>query len=493
MVGLSRAWTTGPFRHHKLLNAMRKLNVNLEIMIIPRHIQTLLQRSKTAIEIFQLHSLLLKTSIDYHEYFFSQLILSASSISLHDARKIFDYSPISPPPLFAWNTMIKAYSNNSSTPIESIKLFVKLLRTVGGLKPDKFTYPFVVKACGHCSMLGVGGSVHSMILKAGFGLDLHVNNTLLRVYGACGVIEFSRRVFDEMTERDVVSWSSMIAVYVDCKRPLGALLVFQEMKIVNEKPNLVTLVSLLAACTNLLNIRQGKSIHSYILISGIKLHVALGTALLNMYAKCGLIEEAFRIFSSMSEKNLQSWTVIISGLRDHGNGEEAISLFTRMEETGLRPDDKSFSAILCACSHNGLVEKGRELFEKMVNVYNIKPTTEHYGCMVDLYGRAGEIEEAYQIIMAMPIEPNSVILRSYLSSCKQHRYILYGNEHLRQLLLKIEPDLGANYVLSASVSSLSGYWNDIDKHRGAMKERGLQKVPGCSFLVVVQGAVAKRL
>lgn len=197
------------------IDALQKLDVNLEIMIISRHIQTLFQRSKTVIEILHLHSLLLKTSLDHHEYFFSQLILYAASISLHDARKIFDYSPISPPPLFAWNMMIKEYSNNSSTPTESIKLFLKLLRTVGGLKPDKFTYPFVIKACGRCSMLGVGGSVHSMVLKSGFGLDPHVNNTLLRVYGVCGVIDFARRVFDEMAERDVVSWSSIIAGYVD--------------------------------------------------------------------------------------------------------------------------------------------------------------------------------------------------------------------------------------------------------------------------------------
>ncbi|XP_022847390.1 pentatricopeptide repeat-containing protein At4g21065-like [Olea europaea var. sylvestris] len=456
-------------------------------MIISRHIQTLFQRSKTVIEILHLHCLLLKTSLDHHEYFFSQLILYATSISLHDARKIFDYSPISPPPLFAWNTMIKEYSNNSSTPIECIKLFVKLLRTVGGLKPDKFTYPFVIKACGRCSMLGVGGSVHSMVLKSGFGLDPHVNNTLLRVYGVCGVIDFAQRVFDEMADRDVVSWSSIIAGYVDCERPLGALMVFREMNMVNEKPNLVTLVSLIAACTNLLNIRHGKSIHSYLLVNGIELHVSLGTALLNLYAKCGLIEEAFCIFSSMSEKNLQSWTAMISGLTDHGNGEEAISLFTRMEETGLRPDGKSFSTILCACSHNVLVEKGQELFEKMVNDYNIKPTMEHYGCIVDLYGRAGKIEEAYQIIMGMPMEPNSVILRSYLSSCKQHGCILYGNEHLKQLLLKIEPDLGANYVLAASVSSPSGYCDDVDKLRISMEEKGLVKVPGYSWVQLPSG------
>ncbi|KAI3450871.1 hypothetical protein Pfo_007536 [Paulownia fortunei] len=417
--------------------------------MISRQIQTLFQLSKTSTEnLHLLQCLLLKTSLDHHEYFFSQLMLSAVSASLH----------------------------------QSVKLFAELLRTSDELKPDNFTYPFVFKACGRCSMLGLGGSVHSMVLKAGYGSDSHVNNTLLTMYGGCGVVEFSRRVFDEMRERDVVSWSSMIAAYVDCNLDLDALRVFKDMNIVNVKPNLVTFVSLLSACTNLLNTRLGKSIHSHILINGIELHVSLGTALLNMYAKSGHLEEAFHIFNSISEKNLLSWTVMISCLADYGHGEEAISLFTRMEEVGLRPDSVSFSAILSGCSHRGLLHKGQELFEKMVNVYNIKPTMEHYGCLVDLFGRAGKIEEAYQIIVSMPIEPNSVILRSYLSACKHHGRPLYMDKHLMQLLLKIEPDIGANYVLAATVSSATGYWNDMGEMRDDMKIKGLKKVPGYSWV-----------
>ncbi|KAL2239196.1 UNVERIFIED_CONTAM: Pentatricopeptide repeat-containing protein, chloroplastic/mitochondrial [Sesamum indicum] len=185
--------------------------------MIWRQIQILFQLSLSKISAEALHSLLLKSSLDHHEYFFSHLILSAASTSLHHARKLFDNSPIVPPPLFAWNTLIKAYSKTSSAQIHSVKLFLELLRTSDVLKPDKFTYPFVIKACGHCLMLRVGESVHSMVFKAGFASDLHVNNTLLTMYGGCGAVEFSRRLFDEMCERDVVSWSSMIAAYVDCK------------------------------------------------------------------------------------------------------------------------------------------------------------------------------------------------------------------------------------------------------------------------------------
>lgn len=184
--------------------------------MISRRIQTLFQLSKTSTQTLQiLHCLLLKTSLDRHEYFFSQLMLSATSASLRYARKLFESSPIAPPPLFAWNMLIKAYSKSPSAPVETVILFAKLHRTGGALKPDQFTYPFVIKACGRCSMLGAGGSVHSLALKAGFGSESHVRNTLLTMYGGCGAADFARNVFDEMSERDVVSWSSMIAAFVD--------------------------------------------------------------------------------------------------------------------------------------------------------------------------------------------------------------------------------------------------------------------------------------
>ncbi|KAA8528148.1 hypothetical protein F0562_035601 [Nyssa sinensis] len=448
--------------------------------MISRQFQILFQWSKRTAHLLQLHSLILKTALDRDQFFVSQFILSACSVSIGFARSIFDSSPITLS-LFAWNTIIKEYSR-SSIPIESVKLFYQLQRV--GLKPDKFTYPFVLKACGRCSMAQVGGTVHSLILKTGFDWDRYIRNTLLRMYAACNAIGLARQVFDEMSERDVVSWSSMIAGYVSCDCPSDALMVFQDMKLVNEEPNNITLVSLLSACTRLPNIRLGESIHSYILVNHIALDVALGTALLEMYAKCGHIEKAFHIFNSMNEKNLQSWTVMISGLADHGHGEEAISLFTQMEQTGQKPDSVSFSGILCACSHLGAINEGQMYFDQMVRIYNIKPTMEHYGCMVDMFGRAGMIEEAYQVISNMPMEPNPVILRSFMSACKNHGCILCLDENLKKLLLEIEPDLGANYVLAATVSSLSGCWNDADDLRVSMKDKGLKKVPGCSWVEV---------
>ncbi|XP_058201099.1 pentatricopeptide repeat-containing protein At5g66520-like isoform X1 [Rhododendron vialii] len=203
-----------------------------------------------------------------------------------------------------------------------------------------------------------------------------------------------------------------------------------------------------------------------------------------MYSKCGRIEVALQVFSSLEEKNLQSWTIMISGVADHGRGEDAISLFTQMEENGLKPDSLSFSGILSACSHLGLVEEGKRYFDQMVNTYGIKSTMEHYGCMIDMLGRAGMIEEAYRVIKSMPMEPNSVILRSFIGASKNHEDVICLDENLRKLLLQIEPDLGANYILAARVSSVSENWNDVASLRDAMKGRRLKKAPGCSWVEV---------
>ncbi|CAH9103480.1 unnamed protein product [Cuscuta epithymum] len=439
----------------------------------------LFKRPKEISHLLQLHSLNIKTCLDHDELLVSQFVLSACSISLHFARSVFENTPITPS-LFTWNSLMREYSKSSSE-IESVKLFIRLLRT--GIRPDKFVFPAVLKSCGCRSMVGAGGSVHSMSMKTGFAFDVNVNNTLLKMYAACGVIAFARKVFDEMLDRDMVSWSSMISSYVACNLPSDAIGVFKGMKLANEKESSITLVSLLAACTSLLNARLGESIHSQILTNGIELHVGLGTALLQMYAKCAHMEKAFHIFNIMNIKNLQSWTIMISALANNGHGEEAISLFSRLEKSGLRPDSLSFSAILSACGHLGLVDKGRDLFRRMTSVYDIKPSMEHYGCMVDLLGRAGKIEEAYKVIMHMPMEPNSVILRSFISACKHYEcFVPHINENLKELLLRIEPDIAANYVLAANMSSNQGNWDDADGLQTCIKEKGMEKVPGCSWV-----------
>ncbi|ESR59107.1 hypothetical protein CICLE_v10018076mg, partial [Citrus x clementina] len=238
---------------------------------------------------------------------------------------LFNNLPVTPP-LFAYNTLIRAYAKTSCS-IESIKLFDEMLKT--GLRPDNFTYPLVVKACGRCLLIGVGGSLHSLIFKVGLDSDKYIGNTLLRMYAACKEIDFGKAL----------------------DSPSDALKVFHRMNLANENPNCVTLVSLVSACTSLINVRAGESIQSYAVVNGLELDVAIGTALVEMYSKCGHVEKAFKVFNLMREKNLHSWTIMISGLADNSRGNDAISLFAKMIQTGLKPDSISFYAILSACRH----------------------------------------------------------------------------------------------------------------------------------------------
>ncbi|PKI43147.1 pentatricopeptide repeat-containing protein At5g66520-like [Punica granatum] len=452
--------------------------------MISRQIEALLERPTTTSDLLQLHALLLKTGLCRHSFSVSRLIHRATSISLPLARSLFDglpADPSPPPPPFAWNCLIRAHAN-SSTPAESVRIFARMLRA--GLKADSFSYPFVLKACGQGSLIGEGRGVHSLILRTGFESDKFVGNTLLGMYAACGAVDLARQVFDEMAVRDVVSWTSLIASYMACDSPVDAFKVFRLMKLAGEKPNSATLVNLLSACSQSVNIKAGKSVHAHVIVSCMELDAALGTALLEMYSKCGDIERALQVFSSLGDKNLQSWTAMISGLAESGFGKEAILFFAEMEQSGLKPDGVSFLVILSACSHSGLVEEGRQYFDQMERVYGIKPSVEHYGCMVDLLGRAGLIEEAYEMIKKMPMEPNSIILRSFIGASTIHGLAVPSDDTLRKLMLELEPELGANYVLAANWSSSSCNWDDAAKLKSTMKERGVRKTVGSSWVEV---------
>ncbi|OWM73419.1 hypothetical protein CDL15_Pgr026518 [Punica granatum] len=478
--------------------------------MISRQIEALLERPTTTSDLLQLHALLLKTGLCRHSFSVSRLIHRATSISLPLARSLFDglpADPSPPPPPFAWNCLIRAHAN-SSTPAESVRIFARMLRA--GLKADSFSYPFVLKACGQGSLIGEGRGVHSLILRTGFESDKFVGNTLLGMYAACGAVDLARQVFDEMAVRDVVSWTSLIASYmawyvslrflyihlmacdlsntlfsgVHSDSPVDAFKVFRLMKLAGEKPNSATLVNLLSACSQSVNIKAGKSVHAHVIVSCMELDAALGTALLEMYSKCGDIERALQVFSSLGDKNLQSWTAMISGLAESGFGKEAILFFAEMEQSGLKPDGVSFLVILSACSHSGLVEEGRQYFDQMERVYGIKPSVEHYGCMVDLLGRAGLIEEAYEMIKKMPMEPNSIILRSFIGASTIHGLAVPSDDTLRKLMLELEPELGANYVLAANWSSSSCNWDDAAKLKSTMKERGVRKTVGSSWVEV---------
>lgn len=253
------------------------------------------------------------------------------------------------------------------------------------------------------------------------------------------------------------------------------------MQKANIDPNEITMVSILSSCAVLGALETGRWVHFFIKKKRMKLTVTLGTALMDFYAKCGSVESSIEVFGKMPVKNFLSWTVLIQGLASNGQEKRALEYFYLTLEKNVEPNDVTFIGVLSACSHAGLVDEGRDLFVSMSRDFGVEPRIEHYGCMVDILGRAGLIEEAFQLIKNMPIQPSAVIWRTLLASCKVHKNVEIGEESLKQLII-LEPTHSGDYILLSNIYASVGRWEDALKVRGEMKEKGIKKTPGCSLI-----------
>lgn len=321
--------------------------------------------------------------------------------------------------------------------------------------------------------------------------DLPSWNSLITANVKLGLIENARKLFDEAPERNVISWSTMINGYVKCGEYREAIGLFREMQLLEMdgvRPNEFTMSSVLSACGRLGALEHGKWVHAYIDRCGMKVDVVLGTALIDMYAKCGSIERARCVFSELgSSKDVMAWSAMISGLAMHGHREECLGLFSQMQDCGVRPNAITFLGVLCACVHAGLVNEGRQYFKRMSEEFGITPLIQHYGCIVDLYGRAGLIEEAWDVVKSMPMKPDVLVWGALLSGSRMCGNIEMCEFAIKQLI-ELEPMNSGAYVLLSNVYAKMGRWDAVRCVRGLMEAKGIKKVPGCS-LVEVEGVL----
>eukprot|EP01018_Ginkgo_biloba_P023309 Gb_30523 [translate_table: standard] len=390
------------------------------------------------------------------------------------------FCKISRKDLVSWNTMIAGYSQNGQVN-EALTLFYKM--QLGNVTPDSVTMVSILPSYAHLGVLQQGKMIHGFIIRGGFESDVSIVNSLVAMYAKCGSIELSSQLFDSMIKRDVVSWNAMIAGYVQNGHANEALKLIHEMQLAGTKPNLITMVSVLPACAHLSDLQQGKLIHGYIIRSRFESDVCVETALIDMYAKCGSIEIARKVFDKMSKRNEISWSAMISGYGMNGKGQEALALFSQMQQTDLKPNHITFISVLSACSHAGLVDEGWQYFDCMRQDYSITPGMEHYACMVDLLGRAGCLDEAQDFIKRMPLEPSACVWGALLSACRIHCNIVLG-EHVAKQLFSLEPEIPGHYVLLSNIYAEAGRWDDVAQVRAMMKHKGLQKAPGCSWIEV---------
>lgn len=352
-----------------------------------------------------------------------------------------------------------------------------------GIEPDWFSIGSLLLACARSKDLLNGKSIHGFALRNGLEKDSFIKISLLSLYIQCGETAAARALFDAMEEKDLVSWNAMISGYSQNGLPEESLNLFRELQQDGYKPSMIAMTSAFTACAELSALRLGRETHCSALKANFSKDSFVGSSIIDMYAKCGSIEQAYSFFSNLNDKDAVTWTVMITGYGINGFGHEAINLFDEMKREGLKPDAFTYVGILMACGHAGLVEEGLQYFEEMKNNNGLEPKLEHYACVADMLGRAGRLAEAARLIEDMPEKPDGRIWGALLGACRIHGNISLGGK-VAEKLLELEPDKGEHYVLASNLYASSGRWDDARKIRKRMKETGIRKDPGCSWIDV---------
>ncbi|KAH9309378.1 hypothetical protein KI387_037289 [Taxus chinensis] len=425
----------------------------------------------------QVHNLIIKTGFEMHAIVGNALIDMYGKFGIiEDAYNVFDKMPNREE--VSWSAMIAGYVQNGDRE-KAFNLFKLMLEA--GVKPNDFIFASALGACVSLAGIGQGMQVHAHIIRSGYQLNIFVANALVDMYVKCGSMEYGCLVFENMPEPDAISWTSLIVGYSQTGNSQQAMKLFCQMRQFGVGPDSVTFSSILSSCAGLATGKQGRQVHAIIIKSSLMSSVAVGSALVNMYAKCGEIQDAQQVFDRMPEQNIASWNALIGGYGHNGHGIPAIQLFEHMLSEGFKPNDASFISVISACCHAGLVDEGCHFFNSMINDHFIAPRPDHFACMVDLLGRAGHLEEAADIINNMTIEPDASIWGALLNACRIH-----PNIELAQLaaerLFELEPQSAGPYVLFSNILAAAGRWDDVATVRRMMKDKGVRKIPGCSWI-----------
>ncbi|XP_061349332.1 pentatricopeptide repeat-containing protein At1g05750, chloroplastic-like [Gastrolobium bilobum] len=433
------------------------------------------------------------------------------SLSLKHNTKYID-------PTIAWTSSIAQHcrSGRSGHLVEAASEFVRMREA--GVEPNHITLITLLSACAHCRSpisISFGAAIHAHARKLGLDMnDVMLGTALIDMYAKCGRVDSARLVFDQMGFRNLVSWNTMIDGYMkngeiedalhlfdelpvknviswtalidgfvkkDCHEE--ALDCFREMQLAGVAPDYVTVIAVLAACANLGALGHGLWVHRLVMTKDFRDNDRVSNTLIDMYSRCGCIELARQVFDRMPRRTMVSWNSIILGFAVNGQADEAVSFFNSMKKEGFEPNSVSYTVALSACSHAGLIDEGLRIFYNMKRVSRIAPRIEHYGCLVDLYSRAGRLEEALHVIKNMPMKPNEVVLGSLLAACRTQGDVELA-ENVMKYLVELDPEGHFNYVLLSNTYVAVGNWDGASKVRRAMKDRGIHKNPGFSSIEI---------
>ncbi|CAB4284403.1 unnamed protein product [Prunus armeniaca] len=484
---------------------------NFTVTCVLKALGALLSGSRLAKEV---HCFVLRHGFDSDVFVTNSLITYYSRCDeLGWARTLFDRMPDRD--TVSWNSMIAGYSQ-AGYYAECKELFREMLR-LGRLRPNGLTVVSVLQACLQSNDLIFGMEVHQFVNESQIEMDIILCNALIGLYARCGSLDYAEELFHGMSEKDEVTygslisgymfhgfvdkamdlfreskkprlstWNSMISGLVQNNRHEAALDLIREMQACGCKPNTVALSSILPAISYLSNLKAGKELHAYSVRNNFDANIYVATAIIDTYAKSGFVHGAQQVFNQSRGKSLIIWTAIISAYASHGDADMALGLFNEMLNNGIQPDQVTFTAVLTACAHSGVVDEAWKIFDAMFPKYGIQPSVEHYACMVGVLSRAGRLSEAIDLIHKMPVEPSAKVWGALLNGASVSGDVELG-KFVCDRLFQIEPDNTGNYIIMANLYSQAGRWEEADKVRERMKKVGLRKIPGSSWIETSNG------
>lgn len=442
------------------------------------------------LEVRKIHGLSFKLGLELDVFVGSALVNTYLKLGLlKEAQEVFEELPVRD--VVLWNAMVNGYAQIAKFD-EALETFRKM--GAGGVVPNRFTVTGVLSVLALMEELNNGRAIHGMAMKMGYVSGLAVSNALIDMYGKCKCIPDALSIFEMIDNKDIFSWNSIISVHGQCGDYDGTLRLFHRMLGAGAQPDLVTVTAVLPSCSNLVALMHGRQIHGYMIVNGMGKEgnnedsddALVNNAVMDMYAKCGSMRDAHSVFCKMSRTDVASWNIMIMGYGMQGCGDEALGMFSGLCDAQMKPDEVTFVGILSACSHAGFVRQGREFLTLMKPKYGVDPTIEHYTCVTDMLGRAGQLEEAYELARTMPIEANPVVWRALLAACRLH-----GNAELAdiavQQVLNLDPGHCGNYVLMSNIYGVKGQYEEVVEIRHAMRQQNVKKTPGCSWIELKNG------
>ncbi|KAG2274048.1 hypothetical protein Bca52824_056603 [Brassica carinata] len=383
---------------------------------------------------------------------------------MSDALKVFSEVPKSD--VVPWSLMIARFGQNAYCD-EAVDLFIRMRQAF--VVPNEFTFTSILNACAIGKCYALGKQLHGLVVKGGFDLDVYVSNALIDVYAKCEKMDTAVKLFAELSNRNEVSWNTVIVGYANLDEAEEALSLFREALRNQVSVTEVTCSSAIGVCASLASMELGAQ------------KVAVSNSLIDMYAKCGDIKDAQSMFEEIETKDVPSWNALISGYSTHGLCRESLRIFDIMKDSDCKPNALTFLGVLSGCSNAGLIDEGLECFESMIGDHGIEPRLEHYTCMVRLLGRSGQLERAMNLIEGIPYEPSVMIWRAMLSASIDQNNVDFARRAAEEIL-KIDPMDEATYVLLSNMYAGAKEWANVASVRRSMKERGVKKEPGLSWI-----------